>query len=280
VLRTSTTRLLDGRDLGEVRELLAVDAVADVFVASRVDAAGLDGWRLGAEVWGYGDRGDLEAICYAGANLVPVQAGPGAVRAFAERARKQGRRCSSLVGPTEAVSLLWSLLEPSWRPARELRMTQPLLAIDSRPLVTADPDVRLVQRHEVDLLLPACIAMFTEEVGVSPLQGDGGALYRARVEELVVQRRAFARFQDGKVLFKAEIGAATPSAAQVQGVWVEPALRGRGLGAAGTAAVVELARASVAPIVSLYVNDYNDSARRAYEKVGFRQVGTFASVLF
>ncbi len=280
MLRTSTTRLLDGRDLGEVRELLAVDAVADVFVASRVDAAGLDGWRLGAEVWGYGDRGDLEAICYAGANLVPVQAGPGAVRAFAERARKQGRRCSSLVGPTEAVSLLWSLLEPSWRPARELRMTQPLLAIDSRPLVTADPDVRLVQRHEVDLLLPACIAMFTEEVGVSPLQGDGGALYRARVEELVVQRRAFARFQDGKVLFKAEIGAATPSAAQVQGVWVEPALRGRGLGAAGTAAVVELARASVAPIVSLYVNDYNDSARRAYEKVGFRQVGTFASVLF
>jgi len=280
VLRTSTTRLLDGRDLGEVRELLAVDAVADVFVASRVDAAGLDGWRLGAEVWGYGDRGDLEAICYAGANLVPVQAGPGAVRAFAERARKQGRRCSSLVGPTEAVSLLWSLLEPSWRPARELRMTQPLLAIDSRPLVTADPDVRLVQRHEVDLLLPACIAMFTEEVGVSPLQGDGGALYRARVEELVVQRRAFARFQDGKVLFKAEIGAATASAAQVQGVWVEPALRGRGLGAAGTAAVVELARASVAPIVSLYVNDYNDSARRAYEKVGFRQVGTFASVLF
>ncbi len=280
MLRTSTTRLLDGRDLGEVRELLAVDAVADVFVASRVDAAGLDGWRLGAEVWGYGDRGDLEAICYAGANLVPVQAGPGAVRAFAERARKQGRRCSSLVGPTEAVSLLWSLLEPSWRPARELRMTQPLLAIDSRPLVTADPDVRLVQRHEVDLLLPACIAMFTEEVGVSPLQGDGGALYRARVEELVVQRRAFARFQDGKVLFKAEIGAATASAAQVQGVWVEPALRGRGLGAAGTAAVVELARASVAPIVSLYVNDYNDSARRAYEKVGFRQVGTFASVLF
>lgn len=280
MLRTSTTRLLDGRDLGEVRELLAVDAVADVFVASRVDAAGLDSWRLGAEVWGYGDRGDLEAICYAGANLVPVQAGPGAVRAFAERARKQGRRCSSLVGPTEAISLLWSLLEPSWRPARELRMTQPLLAIDSRPLVTADPDVRLVQRHEVDLLLPACIAMFTEEVGVSPLQGDGGALYRARVEELVVQRRAFARFQDGKVLFKAEIGAATASAAQVQGVWVEPALRGRGLGAAGTAAVVELARASVAPIVSLYVNDYNDSARRAYEKVGFRQVGTFASVLF
>lgn len=280
MLRTSTTRLLDDRDLEEVHALLAIDAVADVFVASRVDAAGLDSWRLGAEVWGHGDRGRLEAICYSGANLVPAQAGPEAVRAFAERARKQGRRCSSLVGPAEAVSLLWSLLAPSWRRARDLRMAQPLLAIDSRPLVAPDPAVRLVERHEVDLLLPACIAMFTEEVGVSPLQGDGGALYRSRVEELVAQRRAWARFEDGRVLFKAEIGAATATAAQVQGVWVEPSLRGQGLGAAGTAAVVELARASVAPIISLYVNDYNGSARRAYEKVGFRQVGTFASVLF
>ena len=280
MLRTSTTRLLEDRDLDEARALLSLDPVVDVFVAGRVQAAGLDTWRLGAEVWGYGDRGGLESLCYAGANLVPVQAGPEAVRAFADRARKQGRRCSSIVGPSDAVSLLWSLLEPFWRRPRDLRMTQPLLVIDSRPQVAPDPAVRLVERGEVDLLLPACIAMFTEEVGVSPLQGDGGALYRARVEELVAQRRAWARFEDGAVLFKAEVGAATTSSCQVQGVWVHPSRRGSGVGAAGTAAVVELARASIAPVVSLYVNHYNEAARRAYEKVGFRQVGTFASVLF
>jgi predicted GNAT family acetyltransferase len=33
-------------------------------------------------------------------------------------------------------------------------------------------------------------------------------------------------------------------------------------------------------VVSLYVNDYNTAARRAYERVGFRQVGSFTSVLF
>jgi len=32
--------------------------------------------------------------------------------------------------------------------------------------------------------------------------------------------------------------------------------------------------------VSLYVNDYNTAARAAYDRVGFRQVGTYASVLF
>jgi len=32
-------------------------------------------------------------------------------------------------------------------------------------------------------VMPACVAMFTEEVGVSPLVGDGG-IYRSRVAEL------------------------------------------------------------------------------------------------
>ena len=280
MLRTASTRVLDSRDRAAVLALLRVDPVLDVFVASRVQAAGLESWRLGAELWGYGPTGRLEGLCYSGANLVPVQAGPDAVRAFAERARRQGRRCSSIVGPADAVGDLWRLLEPSWGPAREVRACQPLLALDGPPAVAADPRVRPVREDELDVLLPACVAMFTEEVGVSPTAGDGGALYRARVRELIAQGRAYARIEDGRVLFKAEVGAATPATCQVQGVWVDPELRGRGLGTAGTAAVVDLARRQVAPVVSLYVNDFNAAARRSYERVGFTQVGACASVLF
>ncbi len=281
MLRTSApVRLLERRDLDEVLDLLDRDPVADVFVASRVRAAGLAESRLGAQVWGYGDRGRLESLCYSGANLVPVQAGPEAVRAFAERARRQGRRCSSLVGESGAVQHLWSLLTPSWGQARAVREAQPLMALDGPPSVAPDPAVRPVRREEVDVLLPACIAMFTEEIGVSPLAGDGGALYRARVTELVTQGRAYARIEDGRVLFKAEVGAATARVCQVQGVWVAPELRGRGLSVGGTAAVVALAQAQVSPVVSLYVNDFNTAARRAYARVGFVQVGTFTSVLF
>jgi predicted GNAT family acetyltransferase len=46
------------------------------------------------------------------------------------------------------------------------------------------------------------------------------------------------------------------------------------------AAVVATCLRDVAPAVSLYVNDFNEPARRSYERVGFKQVGTFASVLF
>ena len=63
-------------------------------------------------------------------------------------------------------------------------------------------------------------------------------------------------------------------------MWVEPGHRGRGLSESGMAAVVQLTRCDVAPTVSLYVNDYNARAIAAYRRVGFRQVGTYATVLF
>jgi uncharacterized protein len=284
VLRTrawrSSLRLLTDHDRDDVLAICDRDAVTNVFVSSRIHAAGLDPARLGAQVWGYHEAGRLTSLCYSGANLVPVGAGPEAVTAFAERARLQGRRCSSIVGPSAAVTRLWQLLEPHWGRPREVRASQPVMVISQDPAVAADPMVRPVRPDEVDILLPASIAMFTEEVGVSPIGPDGGAAYRARVTELVRTGRSFARIEDGRVVFKAEIGAATPHACQVQGVWVPPALRGRGHASRGMAAVVRLARRSVAPVVSLYVNDFNAPARAAYRRTGFTEAGTFMSVLF
>jgi uncharacterized protein len=282
VLKTTTATVgsLRPADLAEVLELLGRDPVADVFVASRVYSSGLVAGRLGGDLWGYREAGRLVAICYSGANLVPVAASPEAARTFAGLAARRGRRCSSMLGPADAVLTMWDLLRPGWGAAREVRPHQPLLAIADAPAVSADPLVRRVWPHEIDTVLPACIAMFTEEVGVSPVGRDGGAYYRARVAEMVCSGRAFARFEDGEVVFKAEIGAATPHACQVQGVWVRPDRRGQGLCAPGMAAVVQHAQRDIAPVVTLYVNDYNVPARSAYRRVGFRDIGEFATVLF
>jgi predicted GNAT family acetyltransferase len=146
--------------------------------------------------------------------------------------------------------------------------------------IAPDPYVRRIRKDEMETIMPACVAMFTEEVGVSPLAGDGGVSYRSRVSELVRSGRAFARIEDGQVIFKAEVGAATPQACQVQGVWVRPEFRRRGLAAPGMAAVVDLARATIAPVVSLYVNDFNAPGRATYRRAGFAEVGEFMSVLF
>lgn len=281
MLTQTTTRVLEPSDLGAALAILESEPVANAFVTSRVQVAGLDPWRLGGEMWGWYADGRLRSLCYSGANLVPICAGPEAVRAFADRARRAGRRCSSIVGPAEPTTQLWRLLEPTWGPAREVRGNQPLMVTESLSAdVTPDPLVRRIRKDETEVLMPACVAMFTEEVGISPLAGDGGLLYQARVAELIGTGRSFARIDDGKVVFKAEIGAATPQACQIQGVWVAPEHRGKGLSETGMAAVLRYALADVAPVVSLYVNDYNTPARKAYRRVGFREVGAFMSVLF
>jgi predicted GNAT family acetyltransferase len=280
VLRMSSLRVLRQDDLPEVLALLARDPLAHVFVESRVRAMGLDPVRLSGEIWGHVVDGQLRAICHSGANLVPVESGLEAARIFADRLRRQGRRCATIVGPRESVAPLWELLEPAWGPAREVRPFQPLMATTSASKVPTDPLVRRVRPEEIDVLLPACIAMFTEEVGVSPVAADGGAAYRIRVAELIRSGRAFARIDDGRVVFKAEIGSVTPSACQVQGVWVAPDLRGHGLSAPGMAAVIDISLREIAPIVGLYVNDYNAAARATYRRVGMQDRGTFMSVLF
>jgi predicted GNAT family acetyltransferase len=277
---TVAARLLGDAERGAVERLLDHDPYGGAQVAERVAAAGLAWWRQDARVFGYGSRKHLESLCWIGANLIPVQASRPAVAAFAELAGREPRGCSSIVGAAEAVLGMWELLAPHWGPARDVRSSQPLLATDRQAPVAADPDVHLVRPDQVDILFPASVAMYTEEVGVSPTADGGERSYRERVADLVRSRRAYAKILDGRVVFKAELAVVTKHTAQVQGVWTAPEFRGKGLATAGMAAVVHDALRRVAPSVSLYVNDYNTPARRVYERCGFRQVGTFATILF
>ena len=183
-------------------------------------------------------------------------------------------------GPAEAVGPLWEHLAPHWSVPRETRWRQPHLQIAVEPAVAPDPLVRRTEQADLDVLYPACVAMYTEEVGVSPELGGGADLYRARVAQLVAKGWSFARIENDRVVFKAEVAAASPYACQVQGVYVDPARRGEGLAAAGMAAVVHLALESIAPVVSLYVNEHNLPARRAYARAGFEQTGTFSTIMF
>lgn len=275
------SRALEPHDLGAALALCARDPVANVLAAVRLAESGGHA-GLGASGWGvFSDAGDLDALAWLGANLVPVSPGGLGVADLARAALLQRRTFSSIVGDAPVVHALWSHVEAAWPRPRQLRLDQPSLVLDGPARVAADPNVRPAVPAEADLVLPTSAAMFTEEYGYSPL-GSGGA-YAARVHHLVAAGRSFVRMGQGprgpRVEFKAEIGAFALGVAQVQGVWVEPELRGRGLGAAGMAAVAEHARALGAQAVSLYVNDYNAPARATYRRVGFRQVGSYATIV-
>jgi predicted GNAT family acetyltransferase len=267
-------------DLTALTSLAARNPVINVFADYRARSTLLDPRRLGGEMWGYVEDGDLVAACHVGANLVPVEATPEALDAFAGRALSQGRRCATIVGPLDDVRGLWERLEGAWGPARDSRWHQPHMEIAGDPAVEPDPMVRRSEHRDLRALYPACVAMHIEELGVSPEVGGGADLYRARVSQLIGRGWSFVRIEGGKVLFKAEVASVTPYACQVQGVYVDPAYRNQGLATAGMAAVVQIARREIAPIVSLYVNEHNEAARRAYERAGFQKTSEFGTILF
>lgn len=246
-------------------------------VAARFETAGMDRALLGGTFWG-SDHG-AGALCFVGANLVPLAGDSGSLGAVARALQPAGRHCASIVGRAEFALPLWEHLRPWWGPAREVRAVQPLLVCPDRPAVASAERLVQVTSDRLDDYFPAAVAMFAEEVGVDPTVGDGGAGYRARVAELVAGGRAFAIFDGGAVVYKAEVGALSRSVGLIQGVWVDPSWRGRGIATAATAAVVATVQ-RWGRLPSLYVNGHNVPARAAYARIGFHQVGTFASVLF
>lgn len=272
-------RPLSEVDHGEALELCALDPPATVFVAARIVEG--TATRFPGALLGYRPNGRLQALCWAAANIVPVAVGAAAAEAFVPRLRRLRRQTASLFGPSDQVELLWSGLMSDWSPARTVRPQQPLMATTSRPSalgIDRDPRVRLARPDEVAIVLPAAAAMFTGEIGYPPYRGSDAG-YRRMLQDLLDRRHTFVWEEHGEILFKADVGSCALGEAQIQGVWLAPRLRGRGLGVPLVASVTEQVLDTVASSVSLYVNEYNLAAQAVYRRVGYETVGEFTTVL-
>lgn len=275
-------RLLNDDDLSAARRVLSARPVENVFVAARVRAGGLERFRLGCSVLGYWRGSELIAMLHSGANLVPVNADePEIVEAFVEWLGP-ARTCSSIIGPSAVALGMWQGLGRrwghNWSTVREVRARQPMMSISTDPVIAPDPRVRRVTMKDYNAYFNAAVSMYVEEVGQSPIQGDSSS-YRLYVRRLIESGRAFGIVERGRVIYKSDLGSVTPGVGQIQGVWLSPELRGQRLAPAAMAGVVRLAQ-EVAPTVSLYVNDFNQPARATYRRMGFREVGEFATVLY
>ena len=224
-----------------------------------------------------------EGVLWHGVNLSAMSASEDALDEFGAHMAGRPRRASSVVGERAAIERLWESLSEAWAPTvREYRWSQPLLLAAPPAQMPALPGtgLRAAELQEAAAVFPAAVAMFREEVGIDPLLGDGGRSYRHRVGELIRQRRTYVVVDRGAVVFKADVGALFGPVAQIHGVWVRPDRRGHGLGRAAMTELVDRVRRDHCPQVSLYVNDFNEPARRAYAASGFAQVGELTTILF
>jgi uncharacterized protein len=266
------------RPIGRRDQSLALAAldrnpVRDVFIASRILHDGALTTLGPSPLWGAFEHGQLRGLLHVGPNLVPATDDHAACEALATAAGGL-YPTRMVVGERTTVELLWSLIGDSYPAPREVRRRQFVYAVDP-DLLVGPPDARapglarLAERSDEDQVLKLSAAMYTEEMGENPLARDPDG-YRRRVRMLISRGWTYVYDARGTLQFKMDVGCASTRTAQIQGVYVPPELRGRGVGTAAMAACCDLAL-DRHPNLSLYVNDFNTPAVALYERIGFRR---------
>jgi predicted GNAT family acetyltransferase len=266
------------RPLGREDEAIALEAldrnpVRDVFIASRILHDGALSTLGPSPLWGAFDGGRLRGLLHVGPNLVPATDDEAACEALANAAGGL-YPTRMLVGERVTVELLWSIVGSSYPAPREVRRRQFVYAVEPDQLVR-DPQAggpgiaRLAERSDEDRVLKLSAAMYTEEMGENPMARDPDG-YRRRVRMLISRGWTYVYDVGGRLQFKMDVGCASHRTAQIQGVYVPPDLRNRGVGTAAMTACCDLAF-SRHPNLSLYVNDFNAPAIALYERIGFHR---------
>ena len=219
-----------------------------------------------------GPDGTLDSLCHVGANIVPSGSrcevfGPMAARG----------RARMVIGEQRAVSALWNAARNDLPGPREDRPGQPVYAIDEPP-PPGGTGLRPAEPRDLERLLPACAAAHKLELGLDPLAPDHEG-FRWRTLAQIEEGRSWVWLEDGVIRFKAEASAWTPSAVQLQQVWVDPEVRGRHYGLRGLSDLCRLLLETT-PTVTLFVRRENAPAIALYDAVGMRRVLEYRSILF
>jgi uncharacterized protein len=250
----------------QVIEFCGRDPIERVFLE---DVARRD---LGRFVATEGAGGTLESLCHVGANIVP--SGQHCELFAKARAVSQSRM---IIGETRAVTALWEAARKKLPAPRADRPGQPVYVLDTPP-ERGRTGLRPATPRDLDRLVPACADAHELELGIDPVARDEEG-FRWRTSAQIDEGRSWLWLENDVILFKAEASAWTPSAVQLQQVWVDPEARGRGYAQRGLADLCRLLLETT-PAVTLFVRRENTAAIRLYDAVGMRRVLEYRSVLF
>jgi predicted GNAT family acetyltransferase len=182
-----------------------------------------------------------------------------------------------VVGEEGAVTEMWEAIHKRLPAPVDDRPGQPVYVLDKRP-ARAGTGLRQARLDDLDLLLPACATAYREEAGIDAYARDP-ELFRWRTRSQIELGRSWLWTEDGRIRFKAEASAWTPSAVQLQQVWVDPALRGRGY---AKRALSDLCTDLLeqTPAVCLFARPENAPALALYDSIGMRRTITYRSLIF
>jgi uncharacterized protein len=271
-----TTDRLANEDTTEVLNFLGERPLRTVFMVSLIRDNGLVSPLNRGTFYGCrNSRGQLEGVALIGHATLIETCNETALQAFVRLA--QG--CVSahvIMAEQEKVERFWASYAGGGQAAH--RLCRELLLELRWPAEISEPveGLRLATLDEIELVMPVQAEMAFEECGINPMEKDPDG-FRQRCARRIEQGRVWVLVENGHLIFKADIISDTPDVIYLEGVWVNPAERGKGY---GLRCMSQLSRILLERTVSVsvLVNEVNRKAQSLYRRAGYRFRGFYDTI--
>ncbi len=222
-----------------------------------------------------GAGGGLEGVALVGhAVYVAADTAP-ALKAFARIAQGQ-HRAHMILGEQEMVGRFWNYYAAEGQAPR--LFCRELLFEQRWPVRACEPveGLRLATLEDLMLVMPVHAAMAYDESGVNPLDADLLG-FRLRCARRIENGRVWVLVEGGELVFKADVASETPECTYVEGVYVEPSSRQKGV---GLRCLSQLGRTLLEGSETLcaLVNEQNLVAQSLFLKAGYRMRGYYDTI--
>lgn len=217
-------------DREEALKFLSARPVHTVVMASFINDNGISNERNRGKFYGYRNaEGRLEGVALIGHSTLIEARSDAALRGFAARAKTSETPIHLIMSHGNSAQTFWHLYSGG--------LSEPRLVCVERLFEVAFPlmvrkaaaEIRPATAEELVPVAEAQAEVAFMECGVDPMVKDREGFLK-RVLRRIEQGRVFVAVEDGKLVFKADVIAETPETAYLEGVYVAPQFRGKGVG--------------------------------------------------
>lgn len=263
-----TIEQLGPKHLEALKQLLAKDPTHNLYLLGVLEEFGVvcDPARAPFAFHGRFTEGELNAVIFVGGSggLVIPSAGP--LSAITELARSLATtvQLKSCIGEKMLVDVLVQHLNAQVKFSKTQRLYS-VSADDLGPFT--NPLLRVATEADLSQLVPLAAACVKEMHERDPLADDADG-FALRVKQRVMTKRTYVLEENGKLIFKLDIGSRSQFGAELEGVFTSAESRHKGV---ATLCVGQISRflLSSLPRLTVRVDDSNSAFANIVRKVGY-----------
>jgi predicted GNAT family acetyltransferase len=268
--------LLPGKE-DDVLNALSAPSLTNVIMSGFVRDNGLADSANRGHFYACNQQDEIDGVALIGHTILFEAFSESAIQAFATLARSD-ESIYLLMGEHTAVQKFWNYYKED---EQSPRLICPVLFLRrSEPFHETGPvdGLRPATPEDLEHVVCAQAAMVRETSGVDPLKKDPVG-FRERYLRRIEKKRVWVLMENDRLVFKTDILADTPEAAYIEGVYVSPEDRGKGIGRNCVNALGRILLQNTKAIY-LFVEQENTRTQSFYLNLGFSIGGQYDLLYF